>query len=104
MPGLEDLLTTLETAGPEVKREMDQGRNEVRILTVHASKGLEAPVVFLVDAGGPPDSDAHMPRLIPFKPKSDLLHGVEAYLWRSSKDVANQSSRAIERDIKKTRR
>ena len=101
MPGLEDLLTTLETAGPEVKREMDQGRNEVRILTVHASKGLEAPVVFLVDAGGPPDSDAHMPRLIPFKPKSDLLHGVEAYLWRSSKDVANQSSRAIERDIKK---
>ena len=51
MPGLEAFLITLETAGPEIKREMDQKRDEVRILTVHASKGLEAPIVFLVDSG-----------------------------------------------------
>ena len=31
---------------------MDQGRDEVRIMTAHAAKGLEAPVVFLVDGGG----------------------------------------------------
>jgi ATP-dependent helicase/nuclease subunit A len=100
LPGLEDLLTTLETAGPEIKREMDQGRDEVRILTVHASKGLEAPVVFLVDSGAPPAIDAHLPRLTPFTPETDELRGVEGYLWRSSKDVANTRSRALERELK----
>ena len=28
---------------------MDQGRNEVRVMTVHGAKGLEAPIVFLPD-------------------------------------------------------
>ena len=46
LPGLEAFLATLESAGPEIKREMDQGRDEVRIMTVHAAKGLEAPVCF----------------------------------------------------------
>ncbi len=28
---------------------MEHGRNEVRVMTVHGAKGLEAPVVFLPD-------------------------------------------------------
>ena len=28
---------------------MEHGRNEVRVMTVHGSKGLEAPIVFLPD-------------------------------------------------------
>ena len=54
LPGLQSFLDLLETGGLEVKREQDKGRNEVRVMTVHASKGLEAPVVFLVDGGGKP--------------------------------------------------
>ena len=54
LPGLQSFLDVLETGGLEVKREQDQGRNEVRIMTTHAAKGLEAPVVFLVDGGGKP--------------------------------------------------
>lgn len=34
----------------EVKRDMEQMGNYVRIMTVHGSKGLEAPIVFLFDA------------------------------------------------------
>ncbi len=34
----------------EVKRNMEQVNNTVRIMTVHSSKGLEAPVVFIYNA------------------------------------------------------
>ncbi len=36
-------------ADREIKRDMEQGRNEVRVMTVHGAKGLEAPIVFLPD-------------------------------------------------------
>ena len=94
LPGLEAFLATLESAGPEIKREMDQTRDEVRIMTVHAAKGLEAPVVFLVDAGSAPFSDQHLPRLIPFAPPRGGWRG-PGYLWRSGSDVANEFSRGI---------
>ncbi|KAB2957537.1 MAG: double-strand break repair helicase AddA [Rhizobiaceae bacterium] len=94
LPGLEAFLATLESAGPEIKREMDPTRNEVRIMTVHAAKGLEAPVVFLVDAGGAPFSDQHLPRLIPFSPPRGGWRG-PGYLWRSGSDVANEFSRDV---------
>lgn len=39
-----------------IKREMESGTHDhVRIMTVHGSKGLEAPMVLLVDADGVPD-------------------------------------------------
>ncbi|MGB1076677.1 MAG: double-strand break repair helicase AddA, partial [Bdellovibrionales bacterium] len=33
----------------EIKREMEDGTKSVRIMTVHGSKGLQAPIVFLPD-------------------------------------------------------
>ncbi len=61
---LERVVDSLSHAAPEIKREMEQGRDEVRIMTVHASKGLEAPVVFLVDSGGAPSHHSHLPGLM----------------------------------------
>ena len=40
----------------EVKREMEEGGGQLRLMTVHGSKGLEAPIVFLADAADPPPS------------------------------------------------
>ncbi|MCF4167648.1 double-strand break repair helicase AddA [Zavarzinia compransoris] len=48
-PSLEAFLHAVESGETELKRDLDRGRDEVRILTVHASKGLEAPVVILPD-------------------------------------------------------
>ncbi|AIC25209.1 double-strand break repair helicase AddA type protein [Rhizobium etli bv. mimosae str. IE4771] len=63
LPGLQSFVSTLELEAPEVKREQDKGRNEVRIMTVHASKGLEAPIVFLVDGGSKAFTHTHLPKL-----------------------------------------
>ncbi|MFN4140778.1 double-strand break repair helicase AddA [Aestuariivirga sp.] len=36
----------------EIKRNMEQGSGEVRVMTVHGAKGLEAPIVILPDTAG----------------------------------------------------
>jgi len=48
--GLADFLTFVRQGAAEVKRETDQAAREVRIMTVHGAKGLEAPIVILADA------------------------------------------------------
>ena len=49
LPGLQAFLEGLRSSSPIVKREMESRANQVRVMTVHAAKGLEAPLVFLVD-------------------------------------------------------
>jgi ATP-dependent helicase/nuclease subunit A len=98
-PGLEAFLATLESTAPEIKREMDQGRAEVRIMTAHAAKGLEAPVVFLIDNGARPFSEQFLPRLLPFDPTGKLWQG-KGYLWRAAADIANGNSRLAAARIK----
>ncbi len=47
---LQGFLRWFEAGGGEIKRDLDANRRpEVRILTVHASKGLQAPIVYLPD-------------------------------------------------------
>lgn len=48
-PSLAGFLTYMRAGSREIKRDMDHGRNEVRVMTVHGAKGLEAPIVFLPD-------------------------------------------------------
>lgn len=62
-PGLQAFLNQLLDERPEIKREMDRTAGEVRIMTVHAAKGLEAPIVFLVDKCSPAYQPQHAPAL-----------------------------------------
>jgi ATP-dependent helicase/nuclease subunit A len=55
-PSLEGFLHWLERGDAEVKRDMDRGRNEVRVMTVHGAKGLEADIVVLPDTTTAPMS------------------------------------------------
>ena len=60
VPSLQGFMAWLRAADTEIKRDMELGRDEVRVMTVHGAKGLEAPVVFLMDTTSSP-TDA--PRL-----------------------------------------
>lgn len=49
VPSLAGFLDFLRRGGAEAKRDMEAGRDEVRVMTVHGAKGLEAPYVILAD-------------------------------------------------------
>jgi ATP-dependent helicase/nuclease subunit A len=62
-PSLQGFLAWLRAADAVVKRDMEISRNEVRVMTVHGAKGLEAPVVILADTTTPP-AGTHPPGLL----------------------------------------
>lgn len=63
-PSLQGFVHWIRTASTEVKRDMEIARNEVRVMTVHGAKGLEAPVVILADTTTEPAGpQIHHPRL-----------------------------------------
>ncbi|VAW11668.1 FIG061771: ATP-dependent nuclease subunit A [hydrothermal vent metagenome] len=48
-PTLDGFLAWLGRGEMEIKRDMEHGKDEVRVMTVHGAKGLEAKIVFLPD-------------------------------------------------------
>ncbi|MEO1090307.1 MAG: double-strand break repair helicase AddA [Pseudomonadota bacterium] len=59
---LQGFLHWLGEGEQTLKRELTAAADGVRVMTVHGAKGLEAPVVFLADAG--PRGDAHQGPLL----------------------------------------
>src|SRR5712692_6014815 len=53
-PSLQGFIAWLRAARTDVKRDMEITRDEVRVMTVHGAKGLEAPIVVLADTVTPP--------------------------------------------------
>ena len=53
---LQGFLHWLDAAEVTLKRDMEQGRDAVRVMTVHGAKGLQAPIVILPDTIGLPPS------------------------------------------------
>ncbi len=58
VPSLEGFLHWMETGAAEIKRDLEQGRNEVRVMTVHGAKGLQSEIVFIADACTVPSAQA----------------------------------------------
>jgi len=46
---LQIFLTWIRQENMEIKRNLEQTENKVRIMTVHGAKGLQAPIIFLPD-------------------------------------------------------
>ena len=54
VPSLTGFLAWLGSDEVEIKRQMDSAGDQVRVMTVHGAKGLEAPVVILPDTARRP--------------------------------------------------
>jgi ATP-dependent helicase/nuclease subunit A len=81
---LQGFVAWLRAADLEVKRDMEISRDEVRVMTVHGAKGLEASVVFLVDTTTSP-SDTQRLKLIHL-PRGDAVpDGGEIVVWAGKK-------------------
>jgi len=85
-PCLQGFVHWLREGGAEVKREPDAAHGQVRVMTAHGAKGLQAPVVILPDTVGraridgnlrwlPGDAQNPMPLWIPRKsePEPDAV-------------------------------
>ncbi len=78
-PSLEGFLDWILRGGNEIKRDMERGRDEVRVMTVHGAKGLEADIVILPDTTGLPE--------MPWK-KGHLLYTEAGVLFPLANDEA----------------
>ncbi len=81
---LQGFMAWLRTADLEVKRDMEISRDEVRVMTVHGAKGLEAPVVFLVDTTSSP-SDTQRLRLVHLPPDNASPQQPGVVVWAGKK-------------------
>jgi ATP-dependent helicase/nuclease subunit A len=81
---LQGFVAWLRTADLEVKRDMEISRDEVRVMTVHGAKGLEASVVFLVDTTSSP-SDTQRLKLIHLPRGNAAPHAPGVVVWAGKK-------------------
>ena len=92
LPGLESFVDWLQSSAPEIKREFDLKDNTIKIMTVHAAKGLEAPIVFLADKGAPPYHGRYDPAIVTIGQSSGSGENTPAFLWITDKKSASLAS------------
>jgi len=80
-PSLAGFLADFEAVERSIKRDMESGVDVVRVMTVHAAKGLEAKIVFLPDTCGAP-AHQHDPKIFAL---DDPRTGVFAVAWSPRK-------------------
>jgi ATP-dependent helicase/nuclease subunit A len=83
-PSLQGLVAWLRAAQTEIKRDMEITRDQVRVMTVHGAKGLEAPIVVLADTTTPPAGPPQrQPRL--FALPRNGAQGPPHLIWAGAK-------------------
>ncbi len=78
-PTQQGFLHWLRVASPEIKRDMEAERDEVRVMTVHGSKGLEANIVFLADTCS--SKSASQNTIVELSPSDRRPHASKLPLW-----------------------
>ncbi|GJL91454.1 double-strand break repair helicase AddA [Hyphococcus sp.] len=91
---LRDFVAWFDNSSSDIKREMERDNDSVRVMTVHGAKGLEADIVFLLDAHREPNANAKDP-LLKAPRGSNLELGASLLAWAKADDVAlSETARA----------
>lgn len=96
--GLHGFLQDLSSRAPVIKREFDGQQDEVRIMTVHAAKGLEAKYVFVVDRSAQHLNSNQYPALYAIGDDEDEP---DAFLWSPSSTSDSQPARGALETLKR---
>lgn len=86
--------------GSEIKRDMDSS-NGIRIVTVHGSKGLEAPVVFLIDTITTPRDKPEKIFMIEPNVNNINTEKLKTWLWSPQKSNSEKLKQVSELMINK---
>jgi ATP-dependent helicase/nuclease subunit A len=84
-PSLQGFVASLRATPMQVKRDMEIARDEVRVMTVHGAKGLEAPIVILADTTTNP-AGPRPPRLLTM-PTASVPGAPARLVWAGRKDT-----------------
>ena len=85
----------LRAADTEVKRDMEISRDEVRVMTVHGAKGLEASVVFLADTSTSPADTERLSLICTARGNAPAgVAGVTIWAGKKAEDPPPSSLRA----------
>ncbi len=86
-PSLQGFVAWIRTASADVKRDMEIARDEVRVMTVHGAKGLEAPIVILADTttlpAGPPQ---YQPKLLALRSPRAVSGAADCLVWMPNRE------------------
>jgi ATP-dependent helicase/nuclease subunit A len=83
-PSLQGFMAWLRAAETEIKRDMEITRDEVRVMTVHGAKGLEAPLVILADTTSTPQGP-RPPRLLALPAQRAAPGTPDRLVWAGAK-------------------
>ncbi|NIY71426.1 double-strand break repair helicase AddA [Marivivens donghaensis] len=78
-PSLTGFLHWMDAEEIVVKRQMDSASDEIRVMTVHGSKGLEAPIVILPETAGRRN-----------EVKDEVIRTEDGPFWKMSRDETPQ--------------
>ena len=78
VPSLTGFLSWLASDEVDIKRQIDSGQDQIRVMTVHGAKGLEAPIVILPDTATRKNKHQQDPQILRgdvamWKPKSEEM-------------------------------
>ena len=85
---LQGFVTWLRRTSADIKRDMEMVRDEVRVMTVHGAKGLEAPLVILTDTTSDPAGPGQLRRrLLPLAARDAPPDTPDRLIWVPNKDA-----------------
>ncbi|MEL6959735.1 MAG: double-strand break repair helicase AddA [Pseudomonadota bacterium] len=88
VPSLTGFISWMQTEDVEIKRQVDNAGDRLRVMTVHGAKGLEAPIVIL------PDSAKRNSQA-----RDELLADGETTIWKPRSANMPDDVRALQQDV-----